>query len=413
MEKTKLIFLKTEAEEFKLWLNLLWDDSLEDRKLKSSFHSFWYYLFSEDCEVSEIFERLDKILLFTRKQALNSWMQWFKIQLCHYLFFRGSYSLKDLEQVTGIDAKTLCFWLREQVLVFYSESEKQINHFFLFSSGITATGLKKYLEQPSFPNKIENDGLLRKMESILLIEWQNLMRKIRKEPFFKNYQSLKRSLRIKDKMRMLKEGLVALVALSLIIFLVQKGNSWYEQQLVEKIKNLEPEFSWLKTDDYYKEEKDLSVLEKSVSSLNISDIKLENSSLERFETETAIDFDSVPQDFTQALDERSLYEEKRKGGYRFSSGSTTAYRVMMVSDDPSKVVGKLNNFLKEYKITPVDKVTPGQRLPGGFYYNLYVPNGNLDNFLSEVKGMSESYFYTNLSSSYPGKSKVFIWVKEN
>jgi hypothetical protein len=59
-------------------------------------------------------------------------------------------------------------------------------------------------------------------------------------------------------------------------------------------------------------------------------------------------------------------------------------------------------------------VRPGQEVPGGIYYNLYVPREFLQEFIEQVKSVDSSISYESRTRSKrnpPGKNKVFIWVK--
>ena len=75
---------------------------------------------------------------------------------------------------------------------------------------------------------------------------------------------------------------------------------------------------------------------------------------------------------------------------------------------------KLNVLLDKYKVTQVDNVRPGKSVPGGIYYNIYVPRLYLKEFLAQVVDMDEAVLYesrTRTGRNPPGKNKVFIWVK--
>ena len=119
-------------------------------------------------------------------------------------------------------------------------------------------------------------------------------------------------------------------------------------------------------------------------------------------------------DFTSADLEQSAYEEERKGGYRDTRfGNKIVYRVMMRSVDPSTSRGQVNELLAKYAVTQLGKVKPGTFVPGGVYYNLFVPTNYLKEFLAQVMDTGEAILYKSRTRSRnpPGKNKVFIWIK--
>jgi len=126
-------------------------------------------------------------------------------------------------------------------------------------------------------------------------------------------------------------------------------------------------------------------------------------------------WDSLPRDFGTADLEQSDYEELKKRGYRESRyGNTKVYRVMMKSVDTNTSRQKLNDLIGTYSVTQVDNVKPGKAVPGGFYYNLYVPRTHLKEFLAQVVDVDDSILYesrTRTTRNPAGKNKVFIWVK--
>ena len=86
----------------------------------------------------------------------------------------------------------------------------------------------------------------------------------------------------------------------------------------------------------------------------------------------------------------------------------------MRSVDSKDARSRLDTLLKTYNVTQVDNVKPGKRVPGGMYYNLYVPRPYLKEFLAQVMDVDDSTLYESRTRSErnpPGKNKVFIWVK--
>jgi hypothetical protein len=131
---------------------------------------------------------------------------------------------------------------------------------------------------------------------------------------------------------------------------------------------------------------------------------------------TLTSWDSLPKDFDVAALEQSGYEEDLKGGgYRDTRyGHTKVYRVMMKSVDTEESKDKLVSLMDKYEVTRVDNVVPGKAVPGGVYYNLYVPRKYLKEFMAQVMDVDDSVLYesrTRTARNPPGMNKVFIWIK--
>ena len=138
---------------------------------------------------------------------------------------------------------------------------------------------------------------------------------------------------------------------------------------------------------------------------------------EGFGTESEVvltSWDSLPKDFDIANLEHSKYEEFRKNNNRDTRfGNKKVFRVMMKSVDPDASSMRLNKLLKKYNVTRVDNVKPGQNVPGGIYYNIFVPRDYLKEFLAQVMDLDEAILYETRTrgKNPPGKNKVFIWIK--
>ena len=87
---------------------------------------------------------------------------------------------------------------------------------------------------------------------------------------------------------------------------------------------------------------------------------------------------------------------------------------MMTSVDPEQTKAELAQVLKEFSVEQVDKVKPGTKIPGGIYFNLYVPRYALKKFLSKVSSFEKEATILESRTVYGGKknmNKVFIWIK--
>ena len=138
---------------------------------------------------------------------------------------------------------------------------------------------------------------------------------------------------------------------------------------------------------------------------------------ERYDTESDVvltSWDSLPKDFDVASLQQSEYEEMIKIGNRDTRfGNRKVYRIMMRSVDPNSSQEKLNLLLDKYGATQADNVKPGMYVPGGIYYNVFVPREFLKEFLAQVEEVDEAVLYETRTrrKNPPGKNRVLIWVK--
>jgi hypothetical protein len=75
---------------------------------------------------------------------------------------------------------------------------------------------------------------------------------------------------------------------------------------------------------------------------------------------------------------------------------------------------KLNGLLTQYNVTQVDNVKPGQKVPGGMYYNIYVPRIKLKEFMAKVEEVDDTMVYETRTrgTNPPNQNRVFIWIKQ-
>lgn len=86
---------------------------------------------------------------------------------------------------------------------------------------------------------------------------------------------------------------------------------------------------------------------------------------------------------------------------------------MMTSVSPKTTKRELVSLLDKYNVKQVDNVKPGKEIPGGIYFNLYVPRKMIKEFLSHVSSVEESTILESKTvfGGPAGTNKVFIWIK--
>jgi hypothetical protein len=87
---------------------------------------------------------------------------------------------------------------------------------------------------------------------------------------------------------------------------------------------------------------------------------------------------------------------------------------MMTSSNTYASRDQLNELVKKYAGAPVGDSHLGNDVPGGVYYNIYVPRNNFKDFMSEAMKINQGKLFESNTSNVknvPGQTRVFIMVK--
>lgn len=428
----KIVFGQEEFDHFRDWAELNLESLTWQGKFINEFEKFWNSFFIDGLRLREVSNRFGYVSNEVAIGPLVSWMDWLYQKLICFSFIYKKASIEDLSREGELHLSVVSNILRGFFIDNFPHLDDvfsdcfQIGNLSSKNVKLTYEDLKKELEidEKQIVGGHE-DEILPGLEVTLYPEWNRLIlkiddklnsrgaggKKIRKKPSLSSFYT-----GIRDVSALLVIGVI-------FVYGVQRGNLWYENHLVDKIKIYEPQFNWLDKTLSFKSLFDSDALNIN---LNIEDIEAveENESNfpeieeEIFETESEVvltSLDALPKDFDTADLEKSSYEELRKRGYRDSSyGHTKVYRVMMKSPDTVMTKEFLDKMLDEFKVSQVDNVKPGMNVPGGIYYNIYVPRVRLKEFLAKLVQDKGAVLYesrTRTKSNPPGKNKVFIWVK--
>ena len=87
---------------------------------------------------------------------------------------------------------------------------------------------------------------------------------------------------------------------------------------------------------------------------------------------------------------------------------------MMTSTNTYAARDKINQLVEKYKGDAVGDSTPGMDVPGGVYYNVYIPKKDFKEFMSETMKVDQAKLFESNTSNVKniaGKTRVFIMVK--
>ena len=293
---------------------------------------------------------------------------------------------------------------------------------------VTYENIKSELSLDTEVEERNVESVLNSMEVTLYPEWQVLNKKMQRDLYNPNFDfsKIKSNLSFSRQLKVVREILIFLLIGLGLVYGIQKLNLKWEKSILEQISIYEPQLQWLDTTLSFQEstenvKKDFELGAREIEEVETKENNFDNLSFDdeiRYEEESDVvltSWDSLPKDFDTVNLEQSDYEELKKRGYRDSRyGNTKVYRVLMRSVDAFSSKERLDVLLKKYEVTRVDNVKPGKKVPGGMYYNLYVPREYLKEFMAQVMEFDDAVLYesrTRTGRNPPGKNKVFIWVK--
>lgn len=122
----------------------------------------------------------------------------------------------------------------------------------------------------------------------------------------------------------------------------------------------------------------------------------------------------LPHSLEQAGSMVSQFEEKHQDMVKgLSKGGHPSYRILMTSFEMDRIKNLMSEYIKKYGALKADRVEPGQNIPGGAYYHLYVSNSVAREFIQNITKLDKAKIYlSNDKRPAPeGKTRVFLWVK--
>jgi hypothetical protein len=429
----EILFSGEDFAEFREWLSLNMEGITWQGKYKDEFEDFWSHFFVSGMSLTQMMKRFEYAIEKVKIGPLTSWFSWLQEKFLCYIFVSKEISIDELSGLSRIRAKHLANILRNFFTDNFPHLDDHFSEVFQIAhhaSENLSLSFKKLDEDLNLSNNkfgSFEDDIMPSMEVTLYEEWGDFLT-IMKKDFVSpeiDLNKIKKEASLRYQLHTIRDFIFFLAVGVVFIFVIKIGNEYYNNTLKKKISIYEPQFQWLDktltfktaTTDVVSESFKLDVDEIE----NIVDSKFnipkEFQEAERFETESEViltSWDSLPKNFTVTELEQSKYEEIKKGGYRNTRfGNKKVYRVMMKSVDTFLSRKKLVNLLTKYAVKQADQVEPGLIVPGGVYYNLFVPRKFLKEFLAQVMDIDESILYESRTRGRNpvGKNKVFIWMK--
>ncbi len=427
-----IVLTDKELKHFQDWLNLDWYEISWEGKYTEQFQLFWETIFTPP-SVPAIVNRLEFCKSLVKSGPLHSWLSWLKEKFFCYIFIHYELSILELADFLKIPTPDLASILRNFFGELFPEKQIKLNDFLQIGN----------LASPQIHLRYENllkdvlgrevkvgsssQDMMTNIEVTLTPSWPKLIKTIEKDFQEKNTDIgiLKDKESLKKSVKFWQEVLLLLLVGTILISGFKWANKKYEVALAEKIKILgnKLSFEYIAQNFLEKNEKEhaqeqIELELKEIASTQDQGEQLQEDFMleERIGVESDVTLlsEDMPKDFELVDTATSNYEEEKKGGYRdYRYGNRKVYRVLMRSVDPGKAREKIAELISNLEINQADNVRPGTDIPGGIYYNLYVPNNNLGDFLQELRDVDASDIFESKTraSAPPGYSKVFVWIK--
>lgn len=429
----EIVFTQNDFQEFRQWLNLNLDGLTWQGRFKKEFESFWEGFFEPNLTLKVLMDRFEYASSEVKIGSLSSWFHWLRDKfLCYVFIFKGA-TIFELSQMANIPPPLIATILRNFLFDEFPHLDRYLSECFQLGNVLsknlhtTFNQIKLEVQIETPPTGSRDEDIMPSMEVTLFEEWSGFIKKMNTDFNKKNisFSEIRDRATFVKQMRVIQEVILLLFVFTITIYAVKGVNVWYEKYLLNKVSIYEPSFSWLDKSLVFKSTDKKAANEFKLNFNEIKDItkgeKLtEFFDPEKYEEETEVtlsSFDKTPKNFSDVDNEASQYEgdSESPNGYRETKGGTTkVYRLMMTSTNSYAVRDKITALVKKYQGEPVGDSIPGMDVPGGVYYNIYVPRKDFKTFMTEtMKDENSKLFESNTSNvkNVPGKTRVFIMVK--
>ncbi|MBT6325849.1 MAG: hypothetical protein HOJ35_07755 [Bdellovibrionales bacterium] len=420
-----------DLNNFRTWLHLDIDALTWQGKFTDEFESFWQILFNNNSS-QEILYRIDEVLNITESGPLSSWFLWVRNNFISFIFINSSIDINELSYLTKMNLSEVSLILRNFFLSKYPHLDNYFSATLLISD-ITNPNknltFNKICNQINISEEIDgmaSDEIMCSFEVTLYDEWFLLLNRFT-AIYIKNNIKVKnrpKNSLFKSFLKTIRDIIFIITIILLSLYGIKQLNLLYENNISKSIRINEPFFLTFDKNLKFKsllDDKELILLKNDIEKLDKVDsapeIYIAENIDKEFETESEViltSWDTLPKDFSTADLELSNYEETKKGGFRDNRyGHKKVFRMMLKSADTIMTKLALNKLIKKYTVEKSDNVVPGTEVPGGVYYNLYVPRKYIKEFLAQVSDLGESMLYESKTRGRnpKGKNKVLVWIK--
>lgn len=429
----ELVFTQKDYLEFRNWLNLNLDGLTWQGRFKKEFEDFWENFFEDNLTMKKILVRFDYAYSQVKIGSLSSWFLWLRDKFLSYVFLYKNKTVGEIADETDLNPSLLATILRNYLLDEFPHLDQYFSDVFQVGNVLSSnlhTSFAKIkndlnISTPQIGSR--EDEIMPSMEVTLFDDWGVFTKRMKSDFATTGFDlsKIKERTGFVKQVRVFQDVSVLLLLFTLTIYGVRQVNIWYERYLANKVSIYEPQFTWLNKSIVFKGVENKPVGEFKLKFEDIKDISKSDEINEFFDPEkyeeesevTLTSFENIPRDLNKADKAPSQYEgdAENPNGYRETTGGTTKiYRLMMTSTNAYLSRDQINELIKKYEGEPVGDSRPGSDVPGGVYYNIYIPSNGFKDFMSETMKINQSKLFESNTSNVknvPGKTRVFIMVK--
>ena len=429
----ELVFTKNDYLEFRSWLNLNLDGLTWQGRFKKEFEAFWEVFFEDNLTVKKLIIRFEYAYSQVKIGSLSSWFLWLRDKFLSFIFLFKNQTIGQIAEQSELNASLVATILRNYLLDEFPHLDQYFNETFQVGNVLSPNLQTSFnmikeainIETPEVGSREEE--IMPSMEVTLFDEWGIFLKRMKSDFSTDRFDlaKIKERSNFLKQVRVIQDVSILLLLFTVTIYGVRQGNIWYEKYLSNKVSIYEPQFTWLNKSGVFKGLEKKPVKEYKLDFDGIKDISKSDEineffDPEKYEEETEVtltSFENIPRDFNKADKAASQYEgdAESPNGYRETTGGTTkVYRLMITSSNVYSSRDQINELVKKYEGSPVGDSHLGNDVPGGVYYNIYVPRNSFKDFLSEVTKVNQAKIFESNTSNVknvPGKTRVFIMVK--
>ncbi|MCK5071833.1 MAG: hypothetical protein KAQ98_00300 [Bacteriovoracaceae bacterium] len=435
MKPVDIIFSAKDFQQFRDWIKLNLEGLTWQGRFEKEFEEFWHLFFIDGLSINQVTQRFQYAFSEIKIGPVVAWFKWLREKFLCYSFIYKDISILTLADATETNVSELAVILRSFFLDVFPHLDDYFSTIFQIGN-VASSNLDITFDSISDELDISGDfvgsrefEIMPSMEITLYKGWTDFIKKIKKDLYYYDVDLKKLELKASWKRYPLFFAeIVGILLLGIVLVeVIVKYNDWYQKQQNKKISDTyNAPFQWI--DKKYKTKEDatdaIKELDPELIDLDGVKINMSKGDGDREIGETNVwgtesdvvltSWDALPKDFNLTELEQSDYEEMRKGGFRDTRfGNRKAYRIMVNSVNTINTREMMNNLLEKYNVIQADNVKPGTFVPGGVYYNLFVPRQFLREFLMQVHDVGNAVIYESRTrhGNPPGRNKVFIWIK--
>jgi hypothetical protein len=417
MDAQSIVFTREMVSEFKKWIN---DSEINDEDFNR--------LFLTKQNLQSLFGNFDEYIHCLGRGPLKSWLIWLKNALALYIYIHWeNVGLDDLSSISNVKIKTLTFELQNYFKSKYSHLGPELN------SKLVLAVNRKWQRNITFKELTENikndQNSLKFNKSIhfsddseifssgnikVYKDWEKLNKKLiaKNEFSFKNnfthlFWDWNFGLIHKLFILFIQMMIVFFVLLGLIK-MFEKIYIFGNKIVSDKIKLYEPVYQW--------SEKNIGLKENQSSEILKVSYKEELDKIQKFyQMEESL----RPED---RFEEESEVEEGQQGNVQDLAremnrdnpdGKSKIFRILIKSTNSIETKMKMEEILKIFHVQNVSESVVSSQVPGGYYYNGYVPLDRYKDFFQSLGSFEGHTLFVSKTNKKPpdGHFRVFIWIK--